>query len=128
MTSTTFTETRLTTSTTITGTSTRITVAAQFNRVEAYERDLRLFGDQYSNFNAGKILLYLEGLAGISYSVPGRTLRIDPALPKAWEWMEVRLPVDGTWTRVRYTHDGVDVSGSPFPVVRQQELEGKVAR
>ena len=84
---------------------------------EAYERDLTLFGDQYSNFNAGKILLYLEGFAGLSISVPDQKLTITPALPAAWDWMEVRLPVAGQWTKIRYTKDGQQVTGSPFPVI-----------
>ena len=81
---------------------------------EAYKRNLDLFGDQYSNFNAGKLLLYLEGLAGIKYSLPDQKLSIDPALPETWEWMEVRLPIDNQWTKVRYTQDGIEVSGNPF--------------
>jgi hypothetical protein len=83
---------------------------------EAYTRGLSLFGDQYSNFNAGKILLYLEGLAGLAYSVPEKQFTIRPALPKVWDWMEVRLPIDGDWTRVHYTHESVKVTGSPFSV------------
>ncbi|MEN8774614.1 MAG: hypothetical protein ABF379_03815 [Akkermansiaceae bacterium] len=82
---------------------------------EAYRRDLTLFGDQYSNFNAGKILLYLEGLGGLDLSVPNKKLILRPALPKAWEWMEIRLPIQEKWTRIRYRHDGTDVKGSPIP-------------
>ena len=78
---------------------------------EAYRRDLKLFGDQYSNFNAGKILLYLEGLAGLSYSVPQKRLTVNPALPKRWEWMEVRLPIAGEWVSIKYSQDDVSVSG-----------------
>ena len=85
---------------------------------EAYERDLKLFGDQYSNFNAGKILLYLEGLAGLSYSLPKNELTIRPALPKEWDWMEVRLPIQGKWTKLRYEKGKVEVSGSPLKVVK----------
>ena len=84
---------------------------------EAYRRDLTLFGDQYSNFNAGKILLYLEGLAGLEVSIPDQQLTIRPALPKAWDWMEARLPIQGQWTTIRYTRDGPKVVGSPLPVV-----------
>ena len=84
---------------------------------EAYRRDLSLFGDQYSNFNAGKILLYLEGLAGLYYSIPDKQLTLQPALPKAWDWMELRLPIAGQWTQISYRHDGVQTTGSPFPVV-----------
>ena len=36
---------------------------------EAIKETLELHGDQYSNFNAGKILLILEGIFGLSYSV-----------------------------------------------------------
>lgn len=85
---------------------------------EAYERDLTLFGDQYSNFNAGKILLYLEGFAGLKVSLPDRQLTIHAALPKSWEWMEIRLPIADHWTTIRYSQDGVQVSGCPLPVVR----------
>ena len=84
---------------------------------EAYRRDLALFGDQYSNFNAGKILLYLEGLGGLSYSVPENTMTIDPALPQDWDWMEFRLPIKNEWTRIRYDAEGVEVTGCPLRVV-----------
>ena len=43
---------------------------------EAYRRNLDLFGDQFSNFNAGKILLFIEGLVGVSYSVPDQIFKI----------------------------------------------------
>ncbi|MDF1850790.1 MAG: hypothetical protein P1U85_08155 [Verrucomicrobiales bacterium] len=78
---------------------------------EAYERDRSLFGDQYSNFNAGKILLYLEGLAGLEISIPEDVLKIRPALPAAWDWMEFRLPIAGQWTRIRYSKEKVKVDG-----------------
>ena len=70
---------------------------------EAYRRDLSLFGDQYSNFNAGKILLFLEGFAGISYSLPDQTLSVRESMPTAWDWMEVDLPIgkEPTWVKVR---------------------------
>ena len=61
---------------------------------EAYERALKLFGDQYSNFNAGKILLYLEGLAGLHVSLPDQKLTVQSALPKVLllgGWSEWRL-------------------------------------
>ena len=83
---------------------------------EAYRRDLTLFGDQYSNFNAGKILLYIEGFGGLNLSVPGKKLTIQPALPESWEWMEFRLPIADQWTKIRYHKDDVHVSGSPFEV------------
>jgi len=60
---------------------------------EAYRRDMTLFGDQYSNFNAGKILLFLEGLAGLSYSLPKQTLSVREAMPAEWDWMEIEVPI-----------------------------------
>ncbi len=85
---------------------------------EAYRRDLSLFGDQYSNFNAGKILLYLEGLAGLEYSLPDQQLTVRPAMPETWDWMEVRLPIDGQWTSIRYDAGKAPVvTGSPLEVV-----------
>ena len=86
---------------------------------EAYDRDVNLFGDQYSNFNAGKILLYLEGLAGLNYSIPSQRLTINPALPASWDWMEVRLPIANQWTKIRYTKERVQVTDCPLPVFQQ---------
>jgi hypothetical protein len=71
---------------------------------EAYRRDLALFGDQYSNFNAGKILLFLEGLAGLSYSIPDNILHIKDSMPMGWDWMEFDIPIgsQSNWTQIRY--------------------------
>ena len=80
-------------------------------------RQLTLFGHQYSNFNAGKLLLYLEGLGGLEVSVPGETLTVRSALPERWDWMEIRLPVAGEWTRIRYGRDSVQVTACPLNVV-----------
>lgn len=86
---------------------------------EAYKRDLTLFGDQYSNFNAGKILLYLEGLGGLGYSLPDRKLTIRPALPRDWDWMEIRLPIANQWTTIRYAKDGIEVTGCPLQITHE---------
>lgn len=84
---------------------------------EAYRRDLTLFGDQYSNFNAGKILLFLEGLAGLSYSIPDQKLTIQPSLPESWDWMEIRIPISNQWTQIRYLNNNqVHVTNSPLKV------------
>ena len=81
---------------------------------EAYRRDLSLFGDQFSNFNAGKILLYLEGLAGLHISIPENRATITPSLPREWEWMEFRLPIKDHWTTFRYERDAGKVQGCPL--------------
>lgn len=75
---------------------------------EAYTRSGKLFGDQYSNFNAGKLLLILEGLAGLEYSIPENKLLIHDTMPTNWNWMEVRLPIrkpnemETHWAVIRY--------------------------
>lgn len=103
---------------------------------EAYQRDLTRFGDQYSNFNAGKILLFLEGLAGISYSVPEKHFKVRDAMPQEWEWMEVEVPVksekDGAvvWTKVRVERGNggsksIIVENCPFPVTLEPWQEGR---
>lgn len=60
---------------------------------EARDDDFDLFGDQYSNFNAGKILLLLEGIGGLSYSVNDDAFTFADSLPKNWTFMEFRVPV-----------------------------------
>ena len=103
---------------------------------EAYRRDLQLFGDQYSNFNAGKILLFLEGLAGLSYSVPENIFTVQDSLPLSWDWMEVEVPVADHpgWTSIKMerTKDlfggmrkNISVKGSPMPVSIEVWLDQK---
>jgi hypothetical protein len=64
---------------------------------EAWSKVPAPWGDQYSNFNAGKILLILEGMAGLEYSIPQSTLTVCDSMPEQWSCMEVRIPmkVDG---------------------------------
>ena len=52
-----------------------------------------MYGDSYSNINAGKILLVLEGIGGLSYSVDDDTFSFADNLPSQWQWMEFRVPV-----------------------------------
>ena len=69
--------------------------------------DGTLFGDQYSNFNAGKILLIIEGIGGISYSIHEDTFTYADNLPKEWDFMEFHVPVmapdsvNVTWVKCR---------------------------
>jgi hypothetical protein len=86
---------------------------------EAYTRSGKLFGDQYSNFNAGKLLLYLEGLAGLEYSIPDKKFVVHDTMPTNWKWMEVRLPIrlpdeqKTHWPVIRYERaESKDVGGS----------------
>ena len=57
-----------------------------------------LFGDQFSNFNAGKMLLLLEGIGGLRYSVVDDVFIFADNLPLNWTVMEFRVPVKMTTT------------------------------
>ncbi|MEM7317002.1 MAG: hypothetical protein AAF497_28045, partial [Planctomycetota bacterium] len=106
---------------------------------EAYTRRGRLFGDQYSNFNAGKILLYLEGLAGLEYSAAEDQFLVHDTMPTEWEWMELRVPIRvageqrSRWPRVRYERalqgeliqKSIHVSDCPFRVTIEPWCEGR---
>ncbi|ARN56162.1 hypothetical protein STSP1_00535 [Sedimentisphaera salicampi] len=63
------------------------------------------WGDQYSNFNAGKILLYIEGILGLKYSVLDDSFTVTDHLPMEWDFMETIVPIncDGnvSWTKIR---------------------------
>ncbi len=51
-----------------------------------------------------------------------------PALPQAWEWMEVRLPIAGQWTKIRYTKDEVRVKDCPLRWDYPNDTRGKGKR
>ena len=99
---------------------------------EAYTRDLSLFGDQYSNFNAGKILLFIEGLAGISYSVPEYIFHVKDSMPLSWDWMEFDIPIasEKGWTQVRYQRKKGFLGGQKKSEADKQEYHsgGHVVR
>jgi len=63
---------------------------------EARKKDMSRHGDQFSNFNAGKIINILEGLGGLTYSVHDDSFTFADNLPLAWDWMEFRVPVIAT--------------------------------
>jgi len=60
---------------------------------ESREADFALWGDQYSNFNAGKILSLVEGVGGFSYSIANSTFVQRGSLPLEWSSMEWRMPI-----------------------------------
>ena len=76
---------------------------------EARRMDFSMHGDQYSNFNAGKILTFIEGIGGLKYSAVDDTFTFADNLPTNWTFMEWRVPVpnpagvDGsvTWVKAR---------------------------
>jgi len=74
---------------------------------EARKHDFTLFGDQYSNFNAGKILLLIEGVGGLRYSTHDDSFTFADNLPTNWTFMEFHVPVvrkagaNVTWVKAR---------------------------
>lgn len=100
---------------------------------EARDINFDPWGDQYSNFNAGKLLLILEGITGVDYSIPDGTFTVADHLPLEWSFMELKLPVtqpgQTDWVDVRIDRTGVgdgvvektvSVSGNPLPTLRIQ--------
>ena len=81
---------------------------------EAMNENYEFHGDQYSNFNAGKILLILENILGLSYSVTGKgsVFTLKETMPTVWSYMESYIPltVDGQikWTYVRVDRSETD--------------------
>ncbi len=106
---------------------------------EAYTRSGDLFGDQYSNFNAGKLLLYLEGLAGLEYSIPDNRLVVHDTMPAGWKWMEFRIPMqipgeqETRWPVIRFDRSSrgheitksIRVTDCPLRITIQPWSEGR---
>ena len=108
---------------------------------EGRHADFSLFGDQYSNFNAGKILLILDGLAGLGYSVHDDSFTFADNLPLEWSFMEFHVPVqkpgeDAVWVKARAErHEendtfikSVTVESNPFKrlIIRPWEEDSEV--
>ncbi len=72
---------------------------------ESYDDEWDIWGDQYSNFNAGKILIILNGIAGLDYSIPEGTFEVTDLMPEEWSFMELKVPVtlsgNTSWVDVR---------------------------
>ena len=110
---------------------------------EARDSDYQRFGDKFSNFNAGKILLILEGIAGLQYSMHENSFTFSDNLPPEWSFMEVHVPVQAspgaevTWVKTRvesseedgFVNKAVTVEDNPFasliiqPWMEERSLE-----
>lgn len=107
---------------------------------ESYDSGWEIWGDQYSNFNAGKILLILNGIAGLDYSIPDGTFEIADHMPEEWSFMELKVPVtqpgQTDWVDVRIDRSDlgngliektVTVTGNPLQTLKLQPwLEEKI--
>jgi len=99
---------------------------------EAYDYDNNQFGNQFNNFNAGKIQLFLEGLLGVRVDNFDDSFTFADNLPANWTFMEVRVPVKRagqvSWVKARSerTQDGntvtkqVSVEDNPFKTLHLQ--------
>ena len=76
---------------------------------ESFDINFEPWGDQYSNFNAGKILLILEGILGLSYSVIDDSFTVSDHLPMEWDYMETFVPIHENgqtqWTKVNVSRN-----------------------
>ena len=108
---------------------------------EGRRLDLSRFGDYFSNFNAGKILLILEGIAGLQYSMHENSFTFSDNLPPEWNFMEVHVPVQAspgaevTWVKTRvesseedgFVNKAVTVEDNPFAsLIIQPWMEDRV--
>jgi hypothetical protein len=60
---------------------------------ECLNISMQFNNNMFSNFNAGKILLILEGLCGMDYSVVDSTFTISDTMPTEWSYMDVMVPI-----------------------------------
>lgn len=93
---------------------------------EAWDIEPGPWGDQYSNFNAGKILVIIEGMGGLEYSVPDSSFTVSDCMPEQWSYMQWRVPIkiDGKmyWPKVDVTRKEngrtvsktVSITGNPM--------------
>jgi len=101
---------------------------------EGRNTEFQLFGDQYSNFNAGKLLLILEGIGGLTVDTHGDSFAFADNLPGNWTFMEFRVPVvkeagaATTWVTARAERacsrgkvtKTASVDGNPFGTLNVQ--------
>ena len=96
---------------------------------EAVNENYEFHGDQYSNFNAGKILLILENMLGLSYAVAdnGGVFTLEETMPTEWSYMEAYVPltVDG---QTKWTHVRVDRNEADRIVTKNLSVRGNYQR
>jgi len=72
---------------------------------EAYDYENNQFGNQFNNFNAGKLQIFMEGLMGVHVDNFEDSFTFADNLPSNWTFMELGIPVkkDGKvmWVKAR---------------------------
>ncbi|GMH95247.1 hypothetical protein TrST_g1348 [Triparma strigata] len=89
---------------------------------EARRLDLKEFGNQFNNFNAGKILLYLQGIGGLRVSNIDDSFTFADSLPTNWTYMEFRVPVK------RNNSEGISEDIQWIKARAEREREGNVVK
>jgi len=92
----------------------------------------------YYNWDGAMVLLLLDRLAGIRYSIPDDTLTVCEHLPTEWDDIETRVPIvvrgETRWTTIRTTRrerngrvrKRTSIRGCPLKrLVVQPWLEGR---
>jgi hypothetical protein len=84
-----------------------------------------LWGDQYSNFNAGKIDLLIEGIGGLNYSFADSTFTFADHLPKEWGFMEWRVPVKHyNWSEPKWVTARAEKTVEDGKVIKRSSVSG----
>ncbi len=72
---------------------------------ECWDPSYKPWGSMYYNWDGCLLLLLIERLAGVRYSIPDATFIVRDHLPPSWRYVEIRTPVvlEGktSWTVVR---------------------------
>ena len=105
---------------------------------ECWDPDYRPWGSMYYNWDGAMVLLLLDRLAGIRYSIPDGTLTVCEHLPTEWDDIETRVPIvvrgETRWTTIRTTRreqngrvrKQISIRGCPLKrLVVQPWLEGR---
>lgn len=105
---------------------------------ECWDPDYKPWGDMYYNWDGAMVLLLIERLAGIQYSLPESTFTICDHLPEAWDYIDTIVPVEKDrnihWVQVKISRNQRDdkvkktisVKGNPLKkTLIQPWLEGR---
>ena len=101
---------------------------------ESRRMDNSLAGDEYSNFNAGKILLILEGIGGLHYSTQDDEFTFADNLPVEWTFMEFRVPVvraageKVSWVKARAERREIDGREAKVVTVENNPFKNLILR
>jgi hypothetical protein len=108
---------------------------------ECWDPEDEPWGSLYYNWDGPITDLLLKRIAGISYSVPDRTLTVNENMPEDWDYLEVRLPItyegELTWAQVHVgrkkggllagPRKTVAVKNSPIQVIVTPSNHGRKA-